>query len=451
MRRYVSPSVASRKSLPALAIIGALVLISLGITNAQAPLPQGSLEAYVRSNSRMGTKLFREVYTADPDRNAVCAPYGIFPLFAFLRGVVDRDVRSELNQVFEWTWDLRLGEPHELMMARFVIPPPPLTESEMKRAADEGYRKEIAVLGKEQVELIYGDKESFFKKFVQRAESGREEYWLSNAFLYHHPAVADILSDWPSGRAKAPYGLEFKEIRDVEEWKAAVFDIPEAQALWDDPLAFVLTSVLHLGTTWDYNTFRRIDPKAGIFYTQSGSPVTVSMLVSEYNDYPYAKTERFEAVVLPANNADLIVIMPSAENSLSSLVEAFAQDPDLLRPRLERRIGDVELPEFHFAREYNLRPHLEDLGLAGVFQERARLFGVDGSRLLGVRQNLTLTVDRRGIFADAKTAMAGVLGGMLVTEEAFHMKVDRPFLFQIRDNVTGVLLFMGAVTDPSQH
>jgi serine protease inhibitor len=33
-------------------------------------------------------------------------------------------------------------------------------------------------------------------------------------------------------------------------------------------------------------------------------------------------------------------------------------------------------------------------------------------------------------------------------QEKFVMKVDRPFFFAIRDNATGVVLFMGSVEDP---
>jgi len=33
----------------------------------------------------------------------------------------------------------------------------------------------------------------------------------------------------------------------------------------------------------------------------------------------------------------------------------------------------------------------------------------------------------------------------------FHMVVNRPFLFFVRDNVTNSLLFAGAVMDPSKH
>jgi serpin B len=175
------------------------------------------------------------------------------------------------------------------------------------------------------------------------------------------------------------------------------------------------------------------------------------MLVSEYSDYPYRKTDQFEAVVLPAVSADMTIIMPAEGTSLGSLEEALAEDADLVASQLERRIGNVELPEFHFARVYNLRPVLENLGLRSIFWARADLFQTKGSRLLCARQSVSLTVDRRGILADAETSLGGLLLGMMLPEDPFHMKVDRPFLFQIRDNVTGVLLFMGAVTDPSQH
>jgi len=56
---------------------------------------------------------------------------------------------------------------------------------------------------------------------------------------------------------------------------------------------------------------------------------------------------------------------------------------------------------------------------------------VPGSYLSEVNQSVDIAVDRSG-------------------PNPFHVKLDRPFLFLIRDNTTNVLLFIGAVTDPNQ-
>jgi serpin B len=175
------------------------------------------------------------------------------------------------------------------------------------------------------------------------------------------------------------------------------------------------------------------------------------MLVSDHHIYPYAKTQSYEAVVLPAENADFVVVMPNQGVSLKTLAEEFAEKPDFLVSQLERRSGEVELPEFSFVGKEDFRSRLENLGAKTVFNELGDIVKIPRSRLLAVEQIVSCLVDLRGIQTKAWTHVVGLLGGRPIYDEGFQMKINRPFIFQIRDNKTGVLLFMGAVTDPSRH
>ena len=72
-----------------------------------------------------------------------------------------------------------------------------------------------------------------------------------------------------------------------------------------------------------------------------------------------------------------------------------------------------------------------------------------GAVLTGVAQKTEITVDENGIRADAGTIVGGVVGGIMLTKAPFHLRLDRPFLFFIRDRATNALLFEGAVMDPT--
>lgn len=81
--------------------------------------------------------------------------------------------------------------------------------------------------------------------------------------------------------------------------------------------------------------------------------------------------------------------------------------------------------------------------------KRASKLGFMSSKLQGVAQKVEIIVDENGIHADAGTIIAGVYGGIMAGPPTpFHMRLNRPFLFIVRDNVTDALLFTGVVMNP---
>jgi serpin B len=59
-------------------------------------------------------------------------------------------------------------------------------------------------------------------------------------------------------------------------------------------------------------------------------------------------------------------------------------------------------------------------------------------------------VDERGTTAAAATGASMRLVSMVVPKPPLELRIDRPFLFAVRDRMTGALLFVGQVTDPGR-
>jgi serpin B len=65
-----------------------------------------------------------------------------------------------------------------------------------------------------------------------------------------------------------------------------------------------------------------------------------------------------------------------------------------------------------------------------------------------VKHKAIIKVDESGTLAAAVTSVELVAAAVL-SSGMFDMIVNRPFFCAIRDDVTGTLLFMGVVLDPS--
>jgi serine protease inhibitor len=93
------------------------------------------------------------------------------------------------------------------------------------------------------------------------------------------------------------------------------------------------------------------------------------------------------------------------------------------------------------------------MGARCIFTDPIALYSIapnkPGAVLRGVAQKAEITVDENGMRAESGTVVSGVYGGIMAAQAPFHMTLDRPFLFFIRDRVTRALLFEGALMNPT--
>jgi serpin B len=120
-------------------------------------------------------------------------------------------------------------------------------------------------------------------------------------------------------------------------------------------------------------------------------------------------------------------------------------------------LGDAHvqlgLPRFEFRTQAMLRAALGELGMPVAFTDDADFSGMgpQGEDLLiqDVVHEAFISVDEEGTEAAAATAV--IVGVTSAPQQMVELTVDRPFLFVIRDGETGVVLFMGRVTDPTSE
>jgi len=185
---------------------------------------------------------------------------------------------------------------------------------------------------------------------------------------------------------------------------------------------------------------------AGDFRLLDGSTERVEFMMRD-DTIPFFQTDRYAAVDLPyAGQAfSATIVVPSDGFTLQDLIEEL--DPAEWRTITEGfRVGRVQvtLPRFEMEWESVLNGALSAMGMGAAFGPGAnfsRMFESAGPWIDEVRQKSFVRVDEEGTEAAAVTSVT------MVTSLPPQLRADRPFLFAIRERLTGTILFLGAIVE----
>ncbi len=162
----------------------------------------------------------------------------------------------------------------------------------------------------------------------------------------------------------------------------------------------------------------------------------------------------FDIVMLPYKGAGLsmIVILPKQRDGLPAVERRFADLPAWIR-RLGRRDVQLHLPRFKIAGQtISLTKQLTAMGMKAAFQAgNADFSGIDGTRNLvisDVFHKAFVEVNEEGTEAAAATGVVVGITSVQEPQPPVKFRADHPFMFLIRENRYGSILFMGRVVKP---
>ena len=109
----------------------------------------------------------------------------------------------------------------------------------------------------------------------------------------------------------------------------------------------------------------------------------------------------------------------------------------------------LTLPSWDHTRELDLKEVLTTMGLEEAMGRTPDFSGIsaDGLYVEGAAQSANITVAEKGTIAAAVTQISMAESGF--AEPDVEITFDRPFLYQILHEDTGMPLFLGTVMDPS--
>jgi serpin B len=242
----------------------------------------------------------------------------------------------------------------------------------------------------------------------------------------------------------------------VNEWVADETEdkikdlIPEGAV--NELTRLILANAIYFNGSWMY-PFTENATSQEDFTLLDGSEMTVDMMKMSGTGLSYLEGEGFQAVSLPYLSPDFSMLVLLPDEGQFTAFESILDADNLLAIIGQMQFNQValQMPKFDFEMATNANDVLAELGMGEIFDPDAADFsGIteeDQLYVTSVLHKATITVDESGTEAAAATAVImGIKSAM--PEEPISLIIDRPFLFLIRHEPTGTILFMGRVVEP---
>jgi len=212
----------------------------------------------------------------------------------------------------------------------------------------------------------------------------------------------------------------------------------------DSTTSLVLANAICFQGIWKYQ-FEPL-PETGDFHLLDDSIVKISMM-SVAAPLEYMQGDSFQALVLPYKEGlSMLILVPD-----QGIFEAFqdslvAENFSSILTSLEKHTVTVTMPHFEYTSGFRLREALESLGMKEAFSPTADFSGMssDPLQIDEVFHKAFIHVDEQGTDAAAATGTSMLRS----LTRNITVNINRPFIFFIRDEASGAMLFMGRVVSP---
>jgi len=219
-----------------------------------------------------------------------------------------------------------------------------------------------------------------------------------------------------------------------------------------DDVVMYLINAIYFNGSWTAR-FDKSLTRQDEFTTIDGTTAPIAMM-RRTDTVRVAETADAQVVDLPYGGGAfaMTIIMPEPGKSVSSLVSSLSADSwQAAVGNTAARSVELQMPKFTLRWEALLNDPLEALGMRLAFQGDAadftRMSRAAGNRLYisKVKQKSFVDVHEEGTEAAAVTSVeirvTCACGPQVI-------RIDRPFIFAIRERLSGTILFLGKIVRP---
>ena len=296
---------------------------------------------------------------------------------------------------------------------------------------------------------------------------------LANA-LYIRDIYSQYIKDEYKNKLLSKYNAEikyddFKSANNINNWIenktfGQIKNMLQDEIVTNPDNEMFLINALAIDMAWK-DKFDGKNTHKDMFYLENGDEMTTTMMNQETksDNISYYKDSKVTAISMDLEQyeneqMEFIAIMPN--NDLSNYVENFGEDTlnnitsNLTLASKTKNGLDIFIPRFSFDYELSLEDDLNTLGITDAFNpELADFSNMSSKKPLyvgGALHKANIDFSEKGVKAAAVTVIYMTEGMMIADEnKPIEVKIDKPFMYLIKDKKTNEIWFIGTVYEPN--
>lgn len=292
--------------------------------------------------------------------------------------------------------------------------------------------------------------------FVNTANS----VWMNKDTSWSADIEKDFLTpakDYYSGEVyEADFnGQPDKVVQNVNNWVSTNTNkmIPEILKEIPGGTVMMLINAVYFEGKWDTPFTEDKTFQSSFYGTDKESVVDMMHLYGEH--FTYMDNGEIKGITLPydGDNVVMKVFMSTADDGdINELFDKLSNEEkqkliDSLDNANNVEIDTLQLPKFTDEQSIDgLDEILQNMGIRSAYSDSADFSKIaDGIAVSSVNHRAKVIVDENGTKAAAETDIMVKETAMMPSEETYNFIVDKPFVYVIEDQSTGMILFMGRV------
>lgn len=371
----------------------------------------------VEADNSFGLKLFAKINEEDANSNIFISPVSI----SMALGMTYNGARGSTEEAMKTTLefaDLSMDEINQSYKSLI----------ELLKGIDSDVEFNIAN------SIWYRDDYTFEEDFLDRCGNYFDAR-VSGLDFSQGQTVKDTINNWVEENTNG-------RIKDILDY------VP------GDAIMYLVNAIYFYGT-WTYQ-FKEEETKDDTFYLPGGETKTCQMMEVR-SKFKYFENSQLQAIDIPYGNGNysMTVILPREEQDIDLLIAGLTQSQwDEWMNGFSEDSVNLFFPKLklEYKTDSILKAVLTDMGMGIAFDRYAADFtGMykPGEVFINrIIHKTFLEVDEEGTEAAAATIVEMGLTSIPGGRTYPTIRVNRPFLFTIRENHSGTILFIGKIVEP---